>query len=106
VYVDDIIVARSSPEATNALLSNLQSDFTLKDLGDLHYFLGIEVKKVKEGLVLMQQRYAADILARSGMDKCKVIDTPMSSTEKLSAVEGTTLGPDDSTKYRSLVGAL
>jgi len=106
VYVDDIIVARSSPEATNALLSNLQSDFTLKDLGDLHYFLGIEVKKVKEGLVLTQQRYAADILARSGMDKCKVIDTPMSSTEKLSAVEGTTLGPDDSTKYRSLVGAL
>ena len=106
VYVDDIIVASSCPGATNALLSDLQSDFALKDLGDLHYFLGIEVKKVKEGLVLTQQRYAADILARSGMDKCKVIDTPMSSTEKLSAVEGTALGPDDSTKYRSLVGAL
>ena len=106
VYVDDIIVASSSPKATNALLSDLQSDFALKDLGDLHYFLGIEVKKVKEGLVLTQQRYAADILAKSRMDKCKVIDTPMSSTEKLSAVEGTALGPDDSTKYRSLVGAL
>lgn len=45
VYVDDIIVASSSHEATNALLSDLQSDFALKDLGDLHYFMGIEVKK-------------------------------------------------------------
>ena len=38
--------------------------------------------------------------------KCKAIDTPLSSTKKLSAVEGDALGPDDSTKYRSLVGAL
>jgi histone deacetylase 1/2 len=106
VYVDDIIVASSSPEATRALLDDLQKDFALKDLGDLHYFLGIEVKKQKEGLVLTQQRYAADILARSGMDKCKAIDTPLSSIEKLSVVEGIPLGPDDSMKYRSLVGAL
>jgi len=106
VYVDDIIVAISSPEATRALLDDLQKDFALKDLGDLHYFLGIEVKKQKEGLVLTQQRYAADILARSGMDKCKAIDTPLSSIEKLSVVEGIPLGPDDSMKYRSLVGAL
>jgi histone deacetylase 1/2 len=40
------------------------------------------------------------------MDKCKAIDTPLSSMEKLSVVEGDTLGPVDSTKYRSLVGAL
>jgi histone deacetylase 1/2 len=44
VYVDDIIVASSSQEATDALLHYLQRDFALKDLGDLHYFLGIEVK--------------------------------------------------------------
>jgi hypothetical protein len=42
--VDDIIVASSSQEATDALLRDLQRDFALKDLGDLHYFLGIEVK--------------------------------------------------------------
>lgn len=40
------------------------------------------------------------------MDKCKATDTPLSSTEKLSAVEGNTLGQVDATKYRSLVGAL
>ena len=106
VYVDDIIVASSSPEATKALLSDLQKEFGLKDLGDLHYFLGIEVKKIKDGLILTQQRYASDILARSGMSRCKAIDTPLSTIEKLSAYEGHALGPNDSTKYRSLVGAL
>lgn len=45
VYVDDIIVASSSLEATTALLKDLEKDFALKDLGDLHYFLGIEVKR-------------------------------------------------------------
>jgi hypothetical protein len=40
VYVDDIIVASSSQEATNALVKSLERDFALKDLGDLHYFLG------------------------------------------------------------------
>ena len=45
VYVDDIIVASSSQEATNALLKDLEKEFSLKDLGDLHY-LGIEVKKI------------------------------------------------------------
>ena len=43
VYVDDIIVASSSQDATVALLADLRRDFALKDLGDLHYFLGIEV---------------------------------------------------------------
>lgn len=38
-YVDDIIVASSSQEASNALLRDLECDFALKDLGDLHYFL-------------------------------------------------------------------
>jgi histone deacetylase 1/2 len=51
VYVDDIIVASSSKVATDALLRDLSKEFALKDLGDLHFFLGIEVHKVKEGLV-------------------------------------------------------
>jgi histone deacetylase 1/2 len=106
VYVDDIIVASSSQEATKALLVDLQKEFALKDLDDLHYFLGIEVKRKDGGLVLTQERYAADILKRSGMDKCKSIDTPMSSSEKLSIESGNKLGPEDSTKYRSVVGAL
>jgi hypothetical protein len=46
VYVDDIIVASSTSSATSTLLSDLSKVFALKDLGDLHYFLGIEVNNV------------------------------------------------------------
>jgi histone deacetylase 1/2 len=62
IYVDDIIVASSSQEATDALLSDLKKDFALKDLGDLHYFLGMEVKKVQNGSILTQDKYATDLL--------------------------------------------
>ena len=106
VYVDDIIVASSSSQATDALLADLQAEFALKDLGDLHFFLGIEVKRGSDGLTLTQERYALDILKRSGMQLCKPVHTPLSPTEKPSIESGDKLGPDDSTKYRSMVGAL
>jgi histone deacetylase 1/2 len=106
VYVDDIIVANSSPQATNALLADLQCDFAIKDLGDLHYFLGIEVKRGPHKLILTQERYARDVLKRSGMEKCKSIDTPLSSSDKLSIEDGDKLGHEDATRYRSVVGAL
>jgi hypothetical protein len=67
VYVDDIIVASSTKKATTALLQDLKKEFPLKDLGDLHYFLGIEVNKVNNGIVLTQGKYASDILRRVGM---------------------------------------
>jgi hypothetical protein len=57
IYVDDIIVASSTPDATLALLHDLKTDFALKDLGELHYFLGIEPKKVGEGIILSQEKY-------------------------------------------------
>jgi histone deacetylase 1/2 len=106
IYVDDIIVASSSEEATNVLLTDLEKHFALKDLGNLHYFLGIEVKRLNDGLVMSQTRYATDILKRAGMDKSKAVDTPLSPSEKLSITDGTIIGAEDSTKYRSLVGAL
>jgi hypothetical protein len=106
VYVDDIIVVSSSQSATAALLHNLEQDFALKDLGDLHYFLGIEVTKIKDGILLSQSKYAMDILQRAGMSKCKVVATPLSSSEKLCAQGGDALGSADATAYRSIVGGL
>jgi histone deacetylase 1/2 len=106
IYVDDIIVTSSSDKAISALLHDLNADFALKDLGDLHFFLGIEVKKTHTGLLLTQEKYAADLLAKVGMKDCTTSPTPLSSTEKLSLTEGSPLGPDDSTKYRSIVDAL
>jgi hypothetical protein len=106
VYVDDIIVASSSVDVTKALLKDLEKEFALKDLGELHYFLRIEVKRTSEGLLLTQQRYAANVIKRANMEKSKAIDTPISTAEKLSLSDGMRLGPIDSTKYRSMVGAL
>jgi histone deacetylase 1/2 len=67
IYVDDIIVASSSPEATHCLLKTLKSDFALKDLGELHYFLGIEVSKLGEGILLSQTKYSNNVLRRTSM---------------------------------------
>jgi histone deacetylase 1/2 len=106
VYVDDIIVVSSSQEAVKALLRDLEKDFAIKDLGDLHYFLGIQVQRKKGELLLTQERYAADILKRVNMQLCKPVKTPLNVTEKLSITSGTRLGVEDSTKYRSIVGAL
>ena len=105
-YVDDIIVASSCQEATVALLNDLRKDFALKDLGDLSYVLGIEIKRVVDGILLTQEKYATDVLTRVGMKECKPSSTPISTTEKLSLYEGELLGPEDATRYRSIVGAL
>ena len=106
IYVDDIIVTSSSDEAITALLKDLSTYFALKDLGNLHYFLGIEVKKHDDGLHLSQKKYATDLVKKAGLQGCKPSPTPLSSSEKLSLTEGTPLSKEDITKYRSLVGAL
>jgi histone deacetylase 1/2 len=90
--VDDIIVVSSTPEATLGLLRNLKEAFAIKDLGDLHYFLGMEVTKVRDGIILSQDKYASDLLKRVNMWSCKPVSTPMSTSEKMSAFVGTPLG--------------
>jgi histone deacetylase 1/2 len=106
VYVDDIILVSSSVAATNRLVLALSSDFAVKDLGKLHYFLGLEVTYPHDGLALSQQKYSQDLLRRAGMLECKAATTPMSSTETISATDGILLSADGATDYRSLVGAL
>jgi histone deacetylase 1/2 len=82
VYVDDIIVTSSSNKAISALLQDLSSTFALKDLGDLHFFLGIEVKKINQGIILTQEKYDSDLLNRFGLKGCKTLPTPLSTSEK------------------------
>jgi hypothetical protein len=76
IYVDDIVVASSSEKGVDALLHDLELDFALKDLGELHYFLGIEVKKVHGGIILSHEKYANDMLHRVNMQICMIVDTP------------------------------
>jgi hypothetical protein len=106
VYVDDIIVASSSSKAMTALLQDLERDFALKDLGDFHYFLGIEVTKTQQGIMLNQRKYSEDLLRKTGMFNCKAVNTSLSTSERLSAHVGELLGPNDTTNYKSLVGGL
>jgi hypothetical protein len=67
VYVDDIIVASSRSNVVRALLKELGDEFALKDLRELHYFLEIEVTQNRDGIVLTQEKYANDLLQKSGM---------------------------------------
>jgi hypothetical protein len=105
VYVDDIIVVSSSAEAT-LLLQDLEKEFALKDLRYLHYFLGIEVTKTHDGILLSQGKYATEILLRASMMMCKPVNTLLAILEKLSTYEGEVLGPNDATNYRSIVEGL
>jgi histone deacetylase 1/2 len=77
VYVDDIIVICSSESATARLVTMLGADFAVKDLGKLHYFLGLEVTHCDVGLTITQQKYSTELLHRSSMLECKTVSTPM-----------------------------
>jgi hypothetical protein len=104
VYVDDIILTGSHTSAINELIHTLSRDFPMKDLGDLHYFLGVSVTRVTNGLHLSQSRYISDILTRTKMSTAKPISSPMAANSSLSKFSGSSFG--DITLYRSTVGAL
>ena len=77
--------------------------FALKDLGELHYFSGIEVRQVADGIILSQEKYENEFLTRVNMKMCKPVDTPISTSKKLSIIDGDVLSKEDSTRYRSIV---
>jgi hypothetical protein len=64
--------------------------------------LGIEVKKLVDGLLLTQEKYASDLLQKVGMQLCRGAPTPLSCTYSLFLADGEPLGPEDSTRYYSI----
>jgi hypothetical protein len=64
VYVDDIVIAGSTPAAVNCLVRSLSASFPSKDLGTLDYFLGLEATYNLWGVILSQCKYAMDLLHR------------------------------------------
>ncbi|XP_040249230.1 benzyl alcohol O-benzoyltransferase-like [Aegilops tauschii subsp. strangulata] len=87
LYIDDIILTASSPPLFQQITARLRSEFALKDLGALHYFLGIEVVRRATGFFLHQHKYAYELLERAGMLNCKPAPTPVDTKAKVSAVE-------------------
>ncbi|GKV02438.1 hypothetical protein SLEP1_g14874 [Rubroshorea leprosula] len=104
LYVDDIILTASSSSLLAKIISLLQSEFWMTDLGSLNYFLGISAHFNATGLFLSQFKYVADLLAKSGMRDCKPASTPLSPKMKLMVDDGALY--HDPSLYRSLVGAL
>ena len=104
VYVDDILVTGSSPTQIDELITQLHSSFAMRDLGQISYFLGIEVIFDGASIHLSQTRYIADLLTKTEMLDCKPAKTPGVIGKTLSQYDGEPF--DDQTKYRSLVGAL
>ncbi|XP_055826274.1 uncharacterized mitochondrial protein AtMg00810-like [Solanum dulcamara] len=104
LYVDDIIFTASSDELRHSIISLLRSEFAMKDLGLLSYFLGIAVTRHTTGLFLSQKMYAAEIIDRAGMSSCKLSPTPVHTKPKLGAT--TSMPFADPSLYWSLAGAL
>jgi hypothetical protein len=106
IYVDDIIIASSSSTTVDILLKDLREEFALKDLGELHYYLCVEVHKMKDSLLMTQEKYATELLERANMKNCKSVSTLLLALEKKSIEGGVLLDSEDSTRYKSIVGAL
>jgi len=104
LYVDDIILTASSMDFLRRIISALQQEFSMKDLGELHHFLGMHVQRHSGGFLLSQKQYMLDILDRAGMTDCKPCSTPVDTNPKVSAVAGAPL--QDPSDFRSLAGAL
>ena len=104
VYVDEILVTGSDLHEINRLKKHLDTIFTIKDLGILHYFLGIEVNYIPKGIVLTQSKFAKELLKESGISTFKKVVTPLPMNFKLSTSEGNLL--EDPKPYKSLIGNL
>ncbi|XP_019056176.1 PREDICTED: uncharacterized protein LOC109115946 [Nelumbo nucifera] len=73
VYVDDIVIARDDISRIAELKSFLATKFEIKDLGNLRYFLGVEVARSKRGIYISQRKYALDLLHELGVDDGDVL---------------------------------
>jgi hypothetical protein len=104
LYVDDIILIASSTELLCRIISTLQREFTIKELGPLYHFLGITIEHRLDGLFLHQRTYMLDILKLAVMADCKLCTTPIDLQVKLA---GDSRPPvEDASQFWSIAGAL
>jgi hypothetical protein len=104
VYVDDLIITGTNEDDIQKFKDEMHNLFKMSDLGQLSYYLGIEVKQEKGEITLCQQAYAAKILEKAGMKNCNPCHTPMECRLKLSKDDGAE--KVDATMYRSVIGSL
>jgi Reverse transcriptase (RNA-dependent DNA polymerase) len=104
IYVDDMVITGDDLMEIQTLEKRLSKEFDMKNLGGLKYFLGIEVTRSKQDIVLSQRKYVLDLLTEVGMLDCKPADTPAVQNLKLGNYPNQT--PTNKERYQKLVGKL
>lgn len=104
VYVDDIILAGPSHKHLLEVQAHLSQTFKLKVLGDMKYFMGLEIAKSSKGILLTQRKYTLQLLEDTGYLACKPQSLPVDPNCKLKSVDGEPLS--DVILYQRLVDRL
>jgi hypothetical protein len=104
LYVDKIILTACSSALLHKMISALKWEFTMKNLGSLHHFLGITVERRLGGLFLQQRTYLKDIVDHAGMASYKLCTSPVDLQYKLSRDCGPPV--HDASQFSSLAGTL
>jgi hypothetical protein len=89
VYVDDFVITGNNSNFMASTIKQLGDWFSLKDMGLLHFFLGIKVIPTRTGLFLSQHKYVRDLLTSTNMIGAKDVSTPLSTSISLQLVDGT-----------------
>ncbi|GJV51479.1 retrovirus-related pol polyprotein from transposon TNT 1-94 [Tanacetum coccineum] len=104
IYVDDIIFASTDPKDCDRFSNEMSSKFQMSMMGQISFFLGLQISQNPRGIFINQSKYANEILKKFDLHKSDPVDTPMVERTKLDEdLSGT---PVDQTKYRSMIGSL
>ncbi|GKB35193.1 retrovirus-related pol polyprotein from transposon TNT 1-94, partial [Tanacetum coccineum] len=104
IYVDDIIFASTDPKDCDRFSNEMSSKFQMSMMGQISFFLGLQISQNPRGIFINQSKYANEILKKFDLQKSDPVDTPMVERTKLDEdLLGT---PVDQTKYRSMIGSL
>ncbi|GJR99687.1 retrovirus-related pol polyprotein from transposon TNT 1-94 [Tanacetum coccineum] len=104
IYVDDIIFALTDPQDCDRFSNEMGSKFQMSMMGQISFFLGLQISQNPRGIFINQSKYANEILKKFDLHKSDPVDTPMVKRTKLDEdLSGT---PVDQTKYRSMIGSL
>jgi hypothetical protein len=84
VYVDDIIFGSDDDRMSHKFAKDMQNEFKMSLLGELSFFLGLQICQRNQGIFISQTKYIREMLKRFRMEDCKPVSTPMQTSCKLS----------------------